>query len=136
MFEIITREVPELDGTVPLQSAVKAVNYSVGTDSLVPTLLVYGALQRLGLPNYKPSSSMYQRASASRKSTDAISRAFARTQVRSSLNTLNLSDTADLKKERIGYHVLVYRPEIDKRDGPFTFLDLQGETCTVLLSHG
>lgn len=49
--------------------AVKSVSDSVGSDGLVPALLVYGTLPRLGLPHEKLTPSTVQRATALRKTT-------------------------------------------------------------------
>lgn len=57
--QIIKREAPDLDREAMLQITVKAVNDYIGSDSLVPTLLVYGALPRLGFPSEKPTLSIY-----------------------------------------------------------------------------
>ena len=45
-FLIITSKVPGLDKDMALQMSFKAINDSTGPDSLVPILLVYGALPR------------------------------------------------------------------------------------------
>lgn len=82
-----------MDKVSALQSVLKAVNDSVGTNGLVPTLLVYGALPRLGLLNEKPNSSMYQRATSVRKATEATWKEIERTQVREALTRRNGSDT-------------------------------------------
>lgn len=65
-----------------------------------------------------------------------MSKQFARTQVRAAVNTRNGPDTTDINNSPIGSHVLVYRPEIDKWNGPFALLDMQGEACTILLPSG
>ena len=54
-YAIIRKDLPKISDEEVLQYAVKAVNDSVGPDGLVPTLLVYGALPRLGLPTDKPA---------------------------------------------------------------------------------
>lgn len=59
---IVTSEAPDLDEEAALQIAVKSVKDSTGQDGLVPTLLLYGALPRLGFPNDKPTPSTSQRA--------------------------------------------------------------------------
>lgn len=63
-FSIIQKEAADMDKTEVLQMAVKAINDSVGLDGLVPTLLVFGALPRLGLPTDRPSPSTLNRALA------------------------------------------------------------------------
>lgn len=77
-YKIVKREAPDLYKEAALQSEVKAVNDSVGPDGLVPTLLLYGTLPRLGFPTEKPAPSIYQRAVAVKKATDEISRIFAK----------------------------------------------------------
>ncbi len=56
-YKKIMHDCPGLDRVSALQMAVKAINDSVGPDGIVPTLLVYGALPRLGLPSDPPSES-------------------------------------------------------------------------------
>lgn len=132
-FKIVTAEAPDLDPEAALQTAVKSVNDSIGPDGLVPTLLVYGALPRLGFPNECPTPSTFQRAVALRKATEAMSKHFAKSQVSTAVRTRNGPDTSDIHSAPLDSHVLVYRPELDRWDGPWTLLDIQGETCTVLL---
>lgn len=84
-FKIMKAEAPNLNEESLLQSSVKAINDSVGPDGLVPTLLVYGALPRLGLPTDKPTPSIYQRARAVRKTTEEMSKYFAKRQVTDAL---------------------------------------------------
>lgn len=132
-YNIINAEAPDTDPEQALQMAVKSVNDSAGPDGLVPTLLVYGALPRLGLPSDPPTPSSFKRAVAVRKATQEISKHFARRQVSAAVRTRNGPDTSDIHSAPIDSHVLVYRPEKDIWEGPYTLLDMQGETCTVLL---
>lgn len=66
-----------MDNEAALQSAVRAVNDSVGPNGLVPTLLFYGDLLRLGVPKEPSTPSMYQRATAVQKAPQDISKRFA-----------------------------------------------------------
>lgn len=75
-YRIVKREVPDIDDESALQYAVKSVNDTVGPDGLVSTLLVYGALPRLGLPSDAPAAGLLQRAVAVRKASNALSRHF------------------------------------------------------------
>lgn len=52
-YKNIKEEAPGLDPYSALQCAVKGVNDSARPDRLVATLVVYGALPRLGLPTDK-----------------------------------------------------------------------------------
>lgn len=100
--------------------AVKSINDSIGPDGLVPTLLVFGAMPRLGLPNNLPNSSTFNRARALRHVSDALSRR-------------NGPDVSDIHKTPIKSHVLVHWPKKGKWDGPFALLNLKGEDTIVLL---
>ena len=46
-YQIITTEVSSINKETVLQIAFKAINDSTGPDSLIPTLLVYGAYPRI-----------------------------------------------------------------------------------------
>lgn len=54
-YIIVKTEAPDLDDEAALQAAVKSVNDFIGSDGLVRTILVYGALTRLGLEINKPT---------------------------------------------------------------------------------
>lgn len=68
-FHIIKAESSDLHDDYALQLAVESINGSAGRDDVVPTLLVYGALPRLGFPSDVPAPTVIQRASAFRKAT-------------------------------------------------------------------
>lgn len=112
---------------------IKSVNDSFGPDGLVPTLAVYGALPRLGLPSDPPTPSTFQHAIEVRIATEEVSRHFARWKISSAVKTRNGPDTSDINTAPIDLHVLVYRPEKDRWEGQYTLLEVQDETCTVLL---
>lgn len=90
----MTSEAAELDAKAVLQIAVKSVDDSTGPDGLVPTLIVYSALPRLGFPCDKLTLSLFQRAVALRKAAEEMSKHFARTQVSSTVRTRNGLDTS------------------------------------------
>ena len=71
-YRIIRAEAPSMDKESALQAAVKALNDSAGPDGLIPTLLVYGALPRLGFPTDGPSPTTIERAVAVRKATKQL----------------------------------------------------------------
>lgn len=54
-FSVIQKEFFESDEEEALQMAFKSINDSVRSDGLVATLLVFGALQRLGITTDQPS---------------------------------------------------------------------------------
>lgn len=135
-YKIMKDEAPGLDDEALLQCAVKSVNDSVGPDGLVPTLLVYGALPRLGLKTEKPTATTQQRATAVRNATAEMSRYFAKRQVREALNQRNGPNVLDIHKAELGSHVLVYRIANCSWAGPYKLLNRDGETCTLLTNDG
>lgn len=113
-YKMIKKETPDTDNETTLQMAIKSINDSVGPDGLVPTLLVFGALPRLGLPTDQPTPSTFKRAVALRKATESMSRHFVSRPVRAALNSRNGPNITDIHKAPLGSKVLVYRPELDK----------------------
>lgn len=59
-YKCVTQEAPHLDNEAALKMAVKAVNDSKGPNGLITSLLVHGALPRLGPPNDVPTPSTFQ----------------------------------------------------------------------------
>lgn len=135
-YKIIRKEAPNLEKESALQTAVKSVNDSVGPNGLIPTLLVYGALPRLGFPSDPPTPSMYQRAVALQKATNEMSKYFAKSQINGALRCRNGPDTTNIHLTPIGSKVLVYRDRSKKWEGPFPLLGIDGETCTVSTHSG
>lgn len=132
-YKIVLAETVELDTEAALQIAVKSVNDSIGPDGQVRTLLVYGALPRLGFPDDPPKQSMFRSANALRQVTEAMTKHFAESQVSSAVRTRTGPDILDINLASIDSHVLVHRPELDKRERPFTLLGIQGEIYPLLL---
>lgn len=116
--------------------SVKANNGSVGPDSVVPTLLVFGTIPRLGLQTDKATLSTFQRAVALRKETEEMTKNFAMRQIRAAVRERNGPDATDIHTTPIGLPVLEYRPEKDLWESPFSVLDISGEDVTVLFPHG
>lgn len=73
-YRIIRNEARNIDKELTLQSSIKSIKDSVGPDGLVPTLLVYGALPRLGMSTDPPNLSNYHLAAAVHKATQAMSK--------------------------------------------------------------
>ena len=78
--------------------AFKAVNDTIGPDSLVPTLLVYSALSRIVEYN-TPSLSIIQRSAALKKTISEIQKLRAKrlvTEALSARNGLSITDIHNL----------------------------------------
>ena len=86
--------------------AFKAINDSVGTDGLIPTLLVFGAYPRLS-ENDAPSPTIIQRSKAIEKAMAEVRRLRAKRQVQDALNERNGPDTSKLKSLPLNSRVLV-----------------------------
>lgn len=71
-YRTICKKASSLNREFALQAAVKSVSDSVGPDGLVPTLLPYGAMPRLGLPTDLPASTTFERAKAVAKATKSL----------------------------------------------------------------
>lgn len=135
-FQIIRREAPDTDKDAALQMAVKAVNDPVGPNGLIPTLLVFGALPHLGLPTDAPSPSTFKRAVVLRKARTEVQKLFASRKVRNALKSRNGPDVTDILMTPIGSLVLVYRPEKDQWEGPFSVLEIRDKDVIVLTPKG
>lgn len=94
---------------------------------------MYGALPHPGLPADMSTPSRSHRAFPLRKAPEEMSKIFARKQVNAAVRERNGPDTSDTHSTPFYSHLLVYRPEKDMWEGPFTLLDIHGEVCTVLL---
>ena len=135
-YRIIRQEISDIDDETALMSAVKSVNDSVGPDGLIPTLLVYGAIPRLGSDCDPPTPSMIQRATAVRKATQQITKYFSQRQIRDSLNKRNGPDLRLLNEVPLGGMILVYRENTRKWEGPFKLLNRSDETLTLMCKDG
>lgn len=76
-YSIKKQEAPDTDKIIALQMALKSINDLLGSNGLVPTLFVFGALSRLGLPTDQTSLSTFKRVTALQKATASMSRHFA-----------------------------------------------------------
>lgn len=95
-YKLIQSESPDLCDKEVLQIAVRSINDAIGTDGLVPTLLVYGTLPRLGFSTDKPTPSMQKRSTALRKAKQEMSKHFARCQISAATRTRNGPNTSDI----------------------------------------
>lgn len=87
--------------------AVKRINESIGPHVLVPTIPVYCALLRLGLPFDQPNKSLYERSHA--QATEWLSEIYAESQVDSELSFQHTPYMQPIHEACIGKSVLVYR---------------------------
>jgi hypothetical protein len=114
--------------------AIKAVNNTVGPDSLVPTLLVFGTYPWITTTDTL-SLTVTEHSKAITKAMKQIAELYAKRQVTDVLrqqNSPNISDTLDVL---IGEDVLVYREDKGWK-GLYILVLNDGQTCTVTLLLG
>jgi hypothetical protein len=107
-YQIIVSEIPELNKDIALQMAFKAINDSAGPDSLVPTLLVFGAYLKI-IESDAPSLTVAQKATAIKKAMAEIHKLRAKRQVANALNTRNRPMTNVIHSLLPSSPVLVWR---------------------------
>lgn len=106
-YNLVRKKALDMDREAVSQLAVKAVHASVRPNSLVPTLLVFGALPRLALSSHLPSPSTARRSIAPRKATNEVSKLFSSRQLRSVRKSCNGPSVTDVHTTPIGAPVLV-----------------------------
>jgi hypothetical protein len=77
-----------VDRAIMLQMAVKAINDTAGYDSIVPTLLVFGAFPRITHID-PPALSITQQATAIKKAMAKVTKLQMQRQVTDALRTQN-----------------------------------------------
>lgn len=113
---------PENDKEDVLPAAVKFIKDSIGPDALVPILLVYGTIPRLGLLTNQTAAGRFVGGRAVTDAWKAVSKYFAQRLVQDVLQKRDEPDVSDLYEVRFNTHVLVYRSLRDRWDGAFSLL--------------
>ncbi|POS85440.1 hypothetical protein EPUL_003831 [Erysiphe pulchra] len=130
-YEVISKDLggTKIDRTSLLQMAVKAVNDTAGPDSLVPTLLVFGAYPRM-IESDPPTPSIFERAAAIKSAMKEVRKICAKEKVRNALKMRNGPITSELKDVLPNEKVLVWR-ENKEWTGPYKLIRIEGEDCVV-----
>lgn len=135
-FAIIKHDALDTPDTDALHMAVKLVNDSIGAHGLIPTLLAYGSLSRLGFPKDPSQPSMYKRASAVRKATKEISKIYAQRQVTAAIKSQHHPNVQPIHETCIGQPVLVNSTTLQAWNRQFRLLEVSGEFSRVQLPRG
>lgn len=106
---IICDECPTFTFDEALLSAVKSLNDSTGADVPMPTLLVFGAMPRLGTRHDTPPHYIAARATAISKAKKAIYKSFTQRQAKDARKTQNGPDTTEILGTPLCSYVPVYR---------------------------
>ena len=139
IYQIITKECPDITKDIGLQIAVKAINDIAGPSGLVPTLLVFRAYPQITDLD-PPTPSITQRAAAIYKAMEEVIKIRTQIQVKEALGQRNGPDTSAIHNTPLNSDVLVWREgntgQSGKWTGPFKLLGIEGETCRVQLPRG
>lgn len=106
-YIIIIEEIPGIDPELGLQMAFKAINDSVGSNDLVPTLLIFGAYFRM-MEIDASSPTITQRARAMRRVIEEVKKLNAFRQINDVLNIWNGPSTISIRDLSINSPVLVF----------------------------
>ena len=121
-----------------LQMAVKAVNDTIGPEGLCPTLLVYGAIPRPA--KLTPAETQLARAKALDSAMDSVRKEQAKRRVAFALKHYKgpkgKEDSNKLLTLPAFSPVYVYRTSTTRWEGPYPFIQIDGETCVVQLPSG
>jgi hypothetical protein len=91
-YKILSSELLSANKEAILQIAMKAVNNSAGLDSIMPTLLIFGAYPRITRDS-PPSPSITEQAEAIHKAMKEVRRLYAEQQVNNALAIRNRPNT-------------------------------------------
>jgi hypothetical protein len=116
--------------------AFKAINDTAGPDSIVPTLLVFGAYSRL-VESDTLSLTVSYCATVLKKAMEEVQKLRAKRQVNNALNYCNRPSTSVIKDLLLNSDVLVWRETLGNKaghwTGPFPLLGTNNEDCIVTL---
>ena len=119
--------------------AFKAINDTTGPDSLVPTLLVYGAYPRM-TEHDSPLPTVTQRAMVVKKAMAALEKLRAQRQVADALRQRNGPTTDDIRTLALNSDVLVWREgntgQPGSWKGPYKLVSIDHETCVLAMPNG
>jgi hypothetical protein len=140
-YQIITKELQSSGTTkeLNLQMAVKAVNNTAGLNSLVLTLLVFGAYSRISTLD-PLTLTITQQATAVRKAITEVAKIRAERQVNNALNQRNSLSVKAIHDLPLNLDVLVWQEgntsHSGKWSGLFKLIGLERKTCKVQLLSG
>lgn len=121
-YEIIAQETKGIDKESILRMATKAINDTAGPDSVVQTLLVFGAYPRITHKD-PPAPSILQRAGAIKLAIKEVRRCYANRLVKEALRTRNGPSVSTVHELHLNSKVLFWR-EKESWTGPFRLLHI------------
>ncbi|KAI1007485.1 hypothetical protein K3495_g735 [Podosphaera aphanis] len=133
-YEVIKGDLPNTSREAILQMVVKAINDIAGPNSIVLTLLVFGAFPRL-TEESSPSPSIVRRAEFIHNATKEVTRLYAQRMRKNALKIRNGPDVGPILNLPLQSLVQVWR-EKEGWTGPFRLLSTEGQTCTIDMPRG
>lgn len=120
--------------------ALKSVNDSIRPYGIISTLLVFGAMPRLGLPTYPYTPDNAKRARAVRKATTSMTILFAKRQVKDAKAQLNRRTVSLILGTPIGSPSMVFCDPSTRQnrrwEGPYIILYIDEGSVTLLMTKG
>lgn len=121
-----------------LQMGVKACNDVVGPEGLCPTLRVFGSIPR---PARKaPAADKLHRERILDQAMDAVLKEQAERRIsfglKHSYGSKGVETSEELRTLPSGALVYVYRQKSKPWEGPFTFIEISGETVVIQTNAG
>lgn len=121
-----------------LKMAVFAVNSTMGPEGLIPMLLVFGAIPRPARTILSPTQLERQKAIEAARHAAQHEQAKRRVAfaLRHPSGPKAKEASAALQNLPPGSKVMVYRTKSKSWEGPFRFIDCEGETAVIQLPRG
>ena len=113
--------------------AVKAINNTVESNRLIPTLLVFGAYLRM-MELDPPNLIVKQRATTIKKAIKEVRKIQAFKKVNDALCTRNGPNTTHVYDFYLNNPVLVYK-EKKRQKGSYKFLGIDNKTVIILMDN-
>lgn len=133
-FDIVTKEMPNVNREIRLQMAVKAVNDTAGPNGLIPTLLVFGAFPRMSRED-RPTASNTQRATTIRQAMAEVRRCHSARQIKDALRMRNGPNITSTLSLPLDSDVLIWRENEPYWSGPYKLVAIDGYTCKVQVNN-
>ena len=133
-YDIVAKEMPDLNKEVRLQMAVKAVNDTAGPNGLTLTLLMFRAFPRMSRED-RPTASTTQRAATIRKAMAEVRRCHSARQIADALRTRNGPDITLTLALPLDSDVLVWRENEPYWSGLYKLVAINGYTYKVQVNN-
>jgi hypothetical protein len=135
-YQMIFDDLEIVSKKIALQMIVKAINDTIDSDDLMLILLIFETYLRMHVMNFSISS-ITQRVMTIEKAMIEIRKFRAERQIVDVLNIRNDSIIISIHDLSLNSNVLIWRDNLNQRDKwteSFKLLDIEDETCKIVLS--